>query len=184
MSQNYVLPDLEEELFQKKNIFREFIKLVCRYTEAKEFLKQGYFLDSLNSVHQSLHHSARLAVLEVGERPRLNLWEQVRVIDSSVYKLYEELSTSTEPLDKRIELFLLALDFSVLSRLENGVEYLLDVLRSRKEPWTLEEIMEQSFINAHAHAMKSILDKMVKRSLLQEKIIIRNGIQEKGYSYF
>ena len=106
MSQSYQMADLENRFVYRKNMFFEFTKLVLRYSEAKDFLKRGSFLDSLYSVHQSLHHSARLAVLEIGETPKVLLWEQVKEIDSSVYRLYEELLTSSEPLDKRIELFL------------------------------------------------------------------------------
>ena len=183
MSQSYPMADLGERIVAK-DIFFEFTKLVRRYLEAKELLKKGSFLDSLYRVHQSLHHSARLAVLEVGEEPDLLLWEQVKEIDSSVYKLYEELITSREALDKRIELFLLALEFSISSKLDHSVEFLLMLMKTRKEPWTINEIVNHPSINDPTVELAFILEKMVNRSLLKLKTRERQGILETGYSYF
>ncbi|RKD21009.1 hypothetical protein BEP19_15110 [Ammoniphilus oxalaticus] len=184
MSHRYVVIELEREAVHSERIFVEFTKIVHLYSEAKQLLKKGYFLDSLHRVHQSLQHMARLTVLEVGQQPDMLLWKQVKVIDSSVYKLYEELSTSKEPLDKRIELFLLALDFLVLSKLEKGVAFLLDLLASRKEAWTIEEILTHPHINDRSFEMISILERMEKKALVRTQIIDRNGIKLKAYSQF
>lgn len=183
MSQSHLMADFGNPI-GRENIFLEFAMLVRRYLEAKELLKKGSFLDSLYRVHQSLHHSARLAVLETGEEPDLLLWEQVKEIDSSVYKLYEELITSREPLDKRIELFLLALEFSILSKLDHSVEFLLSLLKSRREPWTINEIVNHPSISDPSLELTFILEKMVNRSLLKVKKKERNGTTETGYSYF
>src|SRR5699024_3365028 len=157
---------LKQEAFHRKHIFFELTTLVHYYSEAKEFLGRGYYLDSLHRVHQSLHHMGRLTVLQAGEQPATLLWRQVRSIDSSVYKLYEELSTSEEPLDKRIELFLLALDFSILSKFEMAVEFLVEILKNRKEGWTIEEILMELSVHEWSFEIISILDKMEKRSLI------------------
>lgn len=168
----------------KKNKFIEYARLVRRYAEAKEYLKKGYLLDSLNSIYQSFHHWARLAVLDAGESPDTTLWEQLKEIDPSVYRMYEELATSKEPLDKRIELFLLALDFSMLSKMESCVPFLLDILSSRKGPWTVEEILDHPSIADRSFDIFLLLEKMAKRSLIKETLLLKDGLYEKCYSVF
>lgn len=183
MSLSNLMPEKDKTIqSHRKHIYVEFARFFMAYMEAKEFLKNGHLLDSYNSVHQSLHHWARLAVIEVGERPELTVWEQLKTIDPSVYKLYEELATSQEPLDKRIELLLLALDFSVLSRMESCVQFLLDILRSRKEPWTVEEIIEQSDLADQKINVHLLLEKMLKRSLIKEESLEKEGLLEKLYT--
>lgn len=174
----------KHSLSHKKNKFIEVAGLVRRYAEAKEYLKKGYLLDSLNSIYQSFHHWARLAVLEAGESPETTLWEQLKEIDPSVYRMYEELATSKEPLDKRIELFLLALDFSILSKMESCVPFLLEILSSRKGFWTVEEILDHPSIDDRSFDIFLLLERMAKRALIKEKLILKNGLYEKCYSVF
>lgn len=174
----------KNSLSHKKNKFIEYARLVRRYAEAKEFLKKGYLLDSLNSIYQSFQHWARLAVLDAGEPPETTLWEQLKKIDPTVYRMYEELATSTEPLDKRIELFLLALDFSMLSKMEGCVPFLLDILSSRKGSWTVEEILDHPSIADRTFDIFLLLEKMAKRSLIKERLILKDGLYEKCYGVF
>ncbi len=166
----------------RKLIYIEFSRIVSAYMEAKEYLKEGHLLDSYTRIHQSLQHWAKLVIMEVGERPGMTVWEQLREIDPSVYKLYEELVTSQEPLDKRIELLLLALDFSVLSQMENCVQYMLDILGSREHPWTTQEILEHPAIAEPAIDVELLLSKMQKRSLIKEHILLREGVEQIAYS--
>ncbi|WP_134699865.1 hypothetical protein [Ammoniphilus sp. YIM 78166] len=166
----------------RKQIYVEYSRLVSAYMEAKEYLKEGHLLDSYNSIHQSLQHWAKLVIMEVGERQGMTVWEQLREIDPSVYKLYEELVTSQEPLDKRIELLLLALDFSVLSQMENCVQFMLDILSSREHPWRMQEIIEYPAIAELSIDVELLLRKMQKRSLIKEHILLREGVEEVAYS--
>lgn len=183
MSLSHLVPGKYEAIpSQSKQIFIEFSRFFMAYMEAKEFLKNGHLLDSYNSVHQSLHHWARLAIIEVGERPELTVWDQLKSIDPSVYKLYEELATSQEPLDKRIELLLLALDFSVLSRMESCGQYILNLLKSRQDPWTVEEIIEHTDLVDEKIDVHLLLEKMLKRSLVKEQSVEKEGRLETVYT--
>ncbi|HJV45573.1 MAG TPA: nucleotidyltransferase-like protein [Bacillota bacterium] len=174
----------QSSLAYKKKIFLDFAAFVRKYMEAKEFLGSGHLLDSFNSILQSLNHWARLAILGVGEHPETTVWEQIKVIDPSVYKLYEELVTSIEPLDKRVELLLLALDFAVMSMMERCVAFVLDILRSKDTPWTVAEILDHPSIADPNFDLFLLLEKMVKRSLIREHSLLKDGVQEKCYSIF
>jgi hypothetical protein len=82
----------------------EFAKLIRRYVDGKALFEGHQFLDAYNHVVHSLHHLARLAVLENGLHPELTVWNQVKQIEPEIYKLYEELVYSEETLEKRLEL--------------------------------------------------------------------------------
>ncbi|MBP1930262.1 nucleotidyltransferase-like protein [Ammoniphilus resinae] len=173
-----------DSFYYQKRIYIEFAGVVRKHSEAKEFLKEGHMLDSFNSTLQCLHHWARLAIMEAGEHPETTVWEQLKTIDPTVYKLYDELVTSKEPLDKRIELLLLALDFTVLSKMEYCVQFILDILKSRKAPWTVEEILMHPSIADRNFDLLLLLEKMSKRSIIREGTISRNGLLEKTYCIF
>ena len=69
----------------------EFAKLIRRYMDGKALFEGHQFLDAYNHVVHSLHHLARLAVIENGLHPELTVWHQVKQIEPEIFKLYEEL---------------------------------------------------------------------------------------------
>ncbi|MDZ5474532.1 nucleotidyltransferase-like protein [Bacillus sp. 31A1R] len=118
----------------------EFSKLIRRYMDGKAFFDNGHYLDAYNHVVHSLHHLARLAVVESGFHPEVTVWHQVKQIDLEIYKLYEELVSSEEAIEKRLELLFLASEFLIHSKTKVGIAHLLDVL-SEKESWSFNDIM-------------------------------------------
>lgn len=78
----------------------EFAKLVRRYVDGKGLFEKKQFLDAYNHVVHSLHHLARLAVIENGLHPELTVWQQVKQIEPEIFKLYEELVNSEETIEK------------------------------------------------------------------------------------
>ena len=82
----------------------EFAKLIRSYVDGKALFENKQFLDAYNHVVHSLHHLARLAVIENGLHPELTVWHQVKQIEPEIYKLYEELVNSEETIEKRLEL--------------------------------------------------------------------------------
>ena len=58
----------------------EFAKLIRRYVDGKALFENKQFLDAYNYVVHSLHHLARLAVIENGLHPELTVWQQVKQI--------------------------------------------------------------------------------------------------------
>jgi len=156
------------ESLQKKFICREYSRLLRFCHEAKERLQRGVALDAYHSLIQSLHSWARLIVYEAGEHPQTALWSQVKQMDASVYKLYEELSYNAEALEKRIELLLLAMEFWITSRMKDSVRFLIEVMEKKNGPWSLQELMNHPLIQEAEIEIPLIVDKMVQRSLIQE----------------
>ncbi|MED4752764.1 hypothetical protein [Brevibacillus choshinensis] len=155
---------------QKKLICREYSHLVLFFHEAKEWLQQGLTLDAYHAFVQALHAWARLIVYEMGEHPQAALWVQVKRLDSSVYRLYEELSMNAETLEKRIELLVLAIEFAVTSRMKESVRYLMELMETKVGPWRLQELMNHPAVQAADIQIPSLIDKMVQRSFIQEVV--------------
>ena len=82
-------------------------------------------MDAYHHVVKSLHHLARLAVIENGLFPEVTVWSQVKKIDPAIYKLYEELIMSEEPLEKRLELLFLASEFFIHNRTADGARHIM-----------------------------------------------------------
>ena len=70
----------------------------------------------LSSRSQITSSSCAVAVIENGLFPEVTVWSQVKKIDPAIYKLYEELIISDEPLEKRLELLFLASEFFIHNR--------------------------------------------------------------------
>ena len=82
----------------------QFLKRIRRYSEGKEYFDKGCYLDAYSHVVDSLHHLGRLSIIDSGFYPEVTVWEQVKKIEPAIYKLYEELVMSHEPIEKRLEL--------------------------------------------------------------------------------
>ena len=148
----------------------EFAKLIRRYTDGKAFFEAGHYLDAYNHIVHALHHLARLAIIESGFYPEVTVWEQVKPIEPQIYKLYEELITSDEPLDKRLELLFLASEFLIYSKTEKGTEHFLEILSSEKEKWTIGELREHPEIKYYAVDLTVLLEYLIdKRCIEVEK---------------
>jgi Nucleotidyltransferase-like/Helix-turn-helix domain len=118
----------------------EFAKLIRRYMDGKVFFESKHYLDAYNHIVHSLHHLARLAVIENGFHPEVTVWNQVKQIEPEIYKLYEELVTSEEEIDKRLELLFLASEFLIHSRTKVAAEHLTSILE-QKEQWNFQELL-------------------------------------------
>jgi hypothetical protein len=168
--------------FHRRTICIEFTRFLRHYLEAKEYLGQGQLMDAYNSMFRALHHWARLAVIEAGEVPETVVWQQVSQIDYSIFKLYEELITTTDPLEKRIELLLLASEFSVISKMEECSRFLLDIMRTRREPWSINELLHHPEFQGVQFDLILLLEKLAQRSLLKEVPVESEYGIEKKYS--
>ena len=85
----YLQDDMIEEKEQVKKGL-EFAKLIRRYTDGRVLFENGHFLDAFNHIVHSLHHLARLEVIEQGFYPEATVWNQVKLIEPEIYKLYKE----------------------------------------------------------------------------------------------
>ncbi|MCM3786378.1 nucleotidyltransferase-like protein [Neobacillus mesonae] len=153
---------------RKQKVFYEFSQFLRTYLDAKRSIKDGEVIDAYQSVLSSLNHWARIVVIEKGISPERALWTQIRDMDRSVYKLYEELTMSKETLEQRVELILLACEFSVLSKMESCCGLLLDIIRSENRPWSLSELIQLPDLNFIQEEIPFILRKLVYRSIIKE----------------
>jgi hypothetical protein len=163
------LLDFPFELRSKK-LCIEFSRLIRCYIEGKELLRSGDYLDSFNQILQALHHWARLSIIASGFRPEIMLWKQVKKIDPEIHKLYEELLKGSEPLEKRLELLLLASEFSLTSKTELGAGHLIDIMKSKKDPWSVKELSEEPEVKEYTLDLGILLEHLVKKNIVQEAI--------------
>lgn len=160
----------------------EFAKLIRRYVDGKALFEGHQFLDAYNHVVHSLHHLARLAVLENGLHPELTVWNQVKQIEPEIYKLYEELVYSEETLEKRLELLFLASEFMIHSRTKMGTAHLLEVLSS-KDVWLFNEIMSEQELIPYSVDLAVLLEYLIEKHLINVVNIETKGqgVFHRGY---
>lgn len=156
----------------------EFAKLIKRYIDGKAFFNDDHLLDAYNHVLHSLHHLARLSIIENGFYPELTVWNQVRHIEPEIYKLYEELLTSDENLQKRLELLFLASEFLIHSRTERGAEHLLSLMKE-KEWWTISELLNHEEVMHYAVDLVTLMEYLIDRQLVHVV-----SVQTKGQGVF
>lgn len=144
----------------------EFAKLIRRYLEGKVFFEQRNYMDAYNSIIDSLHHLARLAVIENGLYPEVTVWNQVKKIEPSIFKLYEELISSEEEIEKRLELLFLASEFFIHSRTEDGARHIIEVM-SQKERWSIQELHEQEELRNYSVDLEVFIEYLVDKGLIQ-----------------
>jgi hypothetical protein len=143
----------------------EFAKLIRRYIDGKALFENKQYLDAYNYVVHSLHHLARLAVIENGLHPELTVWQQVKQIEPEIVKLYEELVNSEETIEKRLELLFLASEFMIHARTKVGGAHIIDVL-SRKEYWTFNEIQNEKELVPYSVDLAVLIEYLIEKGLI------------------
>lgn len=144
----------------------EFAKLIRRYMDGKVFFENDHYLDAYNHVVHSLHHLARLAVIEQGFHPEVTVWQQVKQIDPEITKLYEELVNSQEPLDKRLELLFLASEFLIHSKMKSGIHHLVDVL-AEQDFWSINEIINHEEVLLYSVDLTMLLEYLIDKGIIE-----------------
>lgn len=170
--------ELQEFPFKGRKIKTgiQFSKLIRRYLEGKEFFDKGCFLDAYNHVVDSLHHLGRLSIIDSGLYPEVTVWGQVKKIEPAVYKLYEELVMSHEPIEKRLELLFLASEFLIHSRTQDGARHLLEVMK-QKEAWTIQELHEHSELVNYSVDLEVFVEYLVDKGyIVVEPVIAKSGM--------
>ncbi|MBS4192505.1 hypothetical protein KHA94_20320 [Bacillus sp. FJAT-49705] len=156
----------------------EFAKLIRRYMDGRAFFENGHYLDTYNHVVHSLHHLARLAIIEHGFHPEVTVWQQVKQIEPEILKLYEELVYSHEPLEKRLELLFLASEFLIHSKTKSGISHFVDVL-SEKEFWSISELMKHEELIFYSVDLGMLLEYLIDKHVVE---IV--NIETKGQDIF
>jgi hypothetical protein len=165
------LLEYPQELREKK-LFIEFSLFLRKYIQGKDYIQHGQTLDAYSNVLEALQHWARIVIVESGHHPEVTVWNQVRKINPGVYKLYEELTLSLETLEQRVQLVLLACEFSVMSKMKECCKILFRVLESREEPWSAAELKyHPELIELHVE-LALVLKKLQSRGLIKEVAVV------------
>lgn len=177
---NEYLSNLKKELKEfpfygrKIKMGIEFAKLIRRYLEGKVCFEEKNYLDAYNHVVESLHHLARLAVMDKGLYSEVTVWSQVKQIDPAIYKLYEELITSEESLDKRLELLFLASEFFIHSRTADGATHVIEVM-SQKDFWTIQELHEQEELKNYSVNLEVFIEYLIDKGYISVERVETKG---------
>lgn len=147
---------------------KEFAKFLRNYVEAKQFAREHDFLDAYYRGIQALKHYARIELIDHGLAPENCIWEQLRDMNTVVYKLFNELTDNKETLEQRIELVLLACDFFLMSRMEDCCAVLLKLLGSRREAWSIKELIDRPELAHVKEELPMVIRKLVYRSLVKQ----------------
>jgi len=150
----------------------EFGSFIRTYLQAKHDLQIGNHLDAYSSTLAALHHWAHIALIEAGIHPELTVWRQMRRFNPGIYKLYEELTVSPETLEQRIQLVLLACEFSVMSKMKSCCELLILLLGSREEPWTVMELQSTRELSELGIDLSPLIQKLVSRGYVKEYAVM------------
>ncbi|MFB6365053.1 nucleotidyltransferase-like protein [Paenibacillus elgii] len=155
-------------LLREHKLLIEFSKFLRCYSQSKEYILDEHLLDAYNNILEALHHWARIVIIESGNHPEVTVWRQVKTINPGVYKLYEELTLSKETLKQRVQLVLLASEFSVMSKMERCCRPLIELLASREEAWSLRELQQRPELEDIKADLPLLLNKLVKKTLAKE----------------
>lgn len=172
MSQLQTTLALAPVIVKQQKLLTEFSSFITNYLQCKEFLIEDQILDAYTSVLKAIHHWARIAVIEGGVHPEVTVWKQVRQFNPGIYKLYEELTTSSETLRQRVELVLLGCEFSVMSKMENCCALLVRIVEEAEKPLSVGEILLHPYLEglpSYNH-VPLILNRLSRKSLIREVV--------------
>lgn len=155
-------------LIREQKLLSEFSRFVHAYQQAKQDLRDGQVLDAYSNVLACLHNWAHIALVEEGMHPELTVWEQMRRVNPGIYKLFEELTTSGETLEQRVQLVLLACEFTIQNKLESSCALLIRLIESRKESWTPAELLYHPDLSGLSLELSVLLRKLVNRGCIRE----------------
>ncbi|WP_404451479.1 nucleotidyltransferase-like protein [Virgibacillus necropolis] len=179
---NEYISSLKEQLRSFPSIKRdlrkaiEFGKLVRSYSEAKDLYETMHYKDSYSRMLHSLHYLARLAVIEKGFHPEVTVWKQVRQIDPEVYKLYEELIQSSEEIEKRVQLMILAIDFVISNRARYSAKHLLDIMSEREGSWSYSELKTHPSLVPYGLDLTAIVSYLSEKNIIKTERVETKGV--------
>lgn len=149
-----------------KKMTIQFTKMLRRFDEGKILFYNEQPFDAFSNMMHSLHHLARLAVINHGYYPEVTVWDQVRKIEPETYKLYRELLKSEESLEQRIELLILATEIAVRSKTEIGSEHFRSILADRGDSFTIAEMMEIPEVQDYRIDLELLVNFLIEKEFL------------------
>ncbi|MFD0960527.1 nucleotidyltransferase-like protein [Paenibacillus chungangensis] len=163
------------EAMREQKQLVEFIGFLRTYLHAKQDLLDGHLLDAYGHVLTALQHWAHIVLVEEGKHPELTVWKQIKRVHPGVYKLFEELTASPETLEQRVQLVMLACEFSVMSKMKSCCNMLFRIMQGREEPWSIAELQAYPDIERLGVELSLVIQKLVKRSYLKEVVVMQDN---------
>lgn len=167
--------------YRSKKMCIELCSLLDGYQRSRWHLKLGEVMDAYISIQETLKRWGRLAVMEAGEFPRQDLWNQIRYLQPGIYKWYQELASGGESPEQRIRLVLLAIEYAVLSKLEWYGRYILNLFRQQQKMWSLRELNQRCGLEGVSIDLYLLVEELVKRSLVEEITLPQEMLTEQRY---
>ncbi|MCM3749060.1 nucleotidyltransferase-like protein [Paenibacillus pasadenensis] len=165
-----------DELMNRK-LLVEYSQFLHSFLLAKQNIEDGFLLDAHNHIIKTLNHYAHLELIEAGRHPEPSVWRQMRRFHPGIYKLYEELSTSPETLEQRIQLVLLACEFSMMSKMKSSCTLIFQIMGSRDEPWSMSELSRHPALSDLPIDLSLLLQKSVQRGYLREVAVLAGPLE-------
>jgi hypothetical protein len=154
--------------------FKEYCGFLETLFQAKRNLSTGNALDAYSQILIAIHHWARIVLIEEGLHPELTVWKQMRKVHPGIYKLYEELIASPETVEQRVELVMLACEFSAVNKMKSCCLHLLDIMKEKADAWSISELQSHSKLRYLVEDMTLVVQKLVKGHLLKEVAAFSN----------
>ncbi|MCT8136962.1 hypothetical protein H1D32_03850 [Anaerobacillus sp. CMMVII] len=168
---------------RKYKIAVEFSKLINRYSQGKQLFNNGHYLDAFNSILHSLHHLARISVIEHGIYPEVTVWQQVKQLEPEIYKLYEEMVTGEESIKKRIELILLANNFAITSKTKLGASHLIEVMKGKNEAWSIDGLLNHHELKEYGADLVGLIEYLVQKGIV-DIVKVETGVEDVYLRYY
>lgn len=166
------------ESLREMRCFKEFSLFLQTYLQAKQFHNDGHVLDAYSNILQALHHWAHIVLIEEGIRPELTVWKQLRRVHPGVYKLYEELSASPETIEQRVQLVMLACEFTVMNKMKTSCEFLFKIMREQEEPWSMSMLQGHPKLEPLQIELSLVIQKLVTRSYIEEVAVMSSAKED------
>ena len=157
-----------EKSTREKRAFKEFARFLKYYLQSKRLHQHGLLLDAYTAAVEAIQHLGQIELLEKQLWVEEGMWEQLQSCNTASHKLFHELSGSSESLGQRIELALLAFEFSAITKMAESCTPLLRVLRGRKEPWSLRELLHKAEFFEVQEELPIVLRKLVYHSFIKQ----------------
>ncbi|CAI6080258.1 nucleotidyltransferase-like protein [Cohnella sp. JJ-181] len=162
---------------RERRLIAEYSRFLSDYLQAKQSLKDRHVLDAYSNILSALNHWAHIVIIEETQHPEPSVWEQVRRVNPGIFKLYDELTSSGETMEQRVNLVILAVEFAVLTKMKSSSSLLLRILQSRSEPWSLSELQHHPDLADLHLELSPLLRKLAHRGYVAE---ITRGVREHG----
>lgn len=165
----------EHVKMKEQQLFEVFAAFVDAYMRTRRSLTDGNELDAFQHISKALSQWAIMSILETSEYTGELNWSQVKESNPGVHKLYEELIGSDETIVQRIELVLLACEFSINTKLHTRLATLIRVLRESNEGYTIDELQKHPDLQAISNYIPMVMEKLKLRGEVQSSYILPAG---------